>query len=479
MKRLFAIIVSTGVMFWALSAAAATKDLANGEVITLAVHPAAAPQPALKYHLLPTFLEQVPGNAAPLYMKAFLLMADSKASNGDWDTVVKWIGLPVDKLPRAEAHKMLERFSGTLHQVELASRRTECDWGLPLRDEQNVFAIVLPEVQWSRNAARLLALRARLEIAEQKYDDAIHTLGVGYTLARHVAEAPLLVNGMVGIANSSLMNSQLEALVQAPGAPNLYWAVAALGDPFIRFDKALEVEASIIYLVFPELRDVETANRTPEEWQAAVKRVVDRIRSLTAGDAPQSDIDTLLTAAGLVVAVPRAKKDLVVRGWSEKEVDAMPAGKALLLNILGTFIECRDATFKWTYVPYAEGNAGMRAVEQRLIEGKQPGDLTSIFFRALPRLLLPAESRVCFAQAKSQRQLAALRCVEAIRMHAAAHEGKLPRSLSEVAEAPLPVNPVTGKAFPYRVEGDVAVLVADNPGDPIANQKTYRIRIVK
>jgi len=298
-------------------------------------------------------------------------------------------------------------------------------------------------------------------------------------LARHVAEAPLLVNGMVGIANSSLMNSQLEALVQAPGAPNLYWAVAALGDPFIRFDKALEVEASIIYLVFPELRDVETANRTPEEWQAAVKRVVDRIRSLTAGDAPQSDIDTLLTAAGLVVAVPRAKKDLVVRGWSEKEVDAMPAGKALLLNILGTFIECRDATFKWTYVPYAEGNAGMRAVEQRLIEGKQPGDLTSIFFRALPRLFLPAESRVCFAQAKSQRQLAALRCVEAIRMHAAAHEGKLPRSLSEVAEAPLPVNPVTGKAFPYRVEGDVAVLVADNPGDPIANQKTYRIRIVK
>jgi hypothetical protein len=156
----------------------------------------------------------------------------------------------------------------------------------------------------------------------------------------------------------------------------------------------------------------------------------------------------------------------------------MPPGKLLLLDIAETYIECRDATFKWTYVRYAEGKAGLRAVERQWQAGKPPGDLTSIFFRALPRLLLPAESTVCLAQARSQRQLAALRCVEALRIYAAAHAGKLPPSLGEIPEVPIPVNPVTGKAFPYRIEGDVAVLVADAPGEARSAEKTYRIRIV-
>ncbi len=482
MKRLSALIVSTGVMFWALSALSAmaeTKDLSKGDIVNLAVHPAPAPRPALKYRLLPGFIDQVPGNAVPLYMKAFLLLANDKISDADWEKVPKWLALPVDKLPRDEVRKTLGRFSGVLHQVELASRRSECDWGLPLRDEPNVFAIMLPEMQWARNVARLLALRARLEIAEHQYDAAIHTLGIGYALARHVAQAPLLVTGMVGISISGMMNAQVESFVQEAKGPNLYWAITGLGDPFLSIARAFELEGAMIYLIFPELHDVETADRTPEAWHAAVKRVVERMRSLTAGDAPQSKTDALLTAAGLVVAVPRAKKDLVARGRSEKEVDAMPSGKVLLLNIAETYISSRDATFKWTYVPYAEGKDGLRAAEQKLQDSKMPGDMTSIFFRALPRLLLPVVSKVCFAQAKAQRQLGALRCVEALRMYATAHDGRLPQSLSQITDVPVPVNPLTGKAFPYHVEGDVAVLVADNPGELMVFQKEYRIRIVK
>ena len=40
------------------------------EVISVTIHPAAEPKPALKYHLLPTFLESTPGDAVPLYVKA-------------------------------------------------------------------------------------------------------------------------------------------------------------------------------------------------------------------------------------------------------------------------------------------------------------------------------------------------------------------------------------------------------------------------
>jgi hypothetical protein len=499
MKSFALRIASTAVLFGAfssLAAAAETKNVAKAEVATLVVHPAGEPRPALKYRLLPTFLEQVPGNAAPLYMKAFLLLADAKVSTTDWAAISKWSNLPTDKLPRSEAHKMLDRFSDILHQVELASRRTDCDWGLPLRDEPNVLGILLPDVQWARNAARLLALRTRLEIAEHRYDDAIHTLAIGYALARNVAEAPLLINGLVGISIGGLMNAQLETLLQSPGAPNLYWAIAALGDPFISFNKAIEVEASFVYLTFPDLRDVETADHTPAEWQAALDRFVAKFMPL-AGEAPaQFDAHHLFAAACLVAAVPGARKALVARGRSEKEVDAMPPAKVLLLHIAETFHEFRDESFKWTYVGYPEAAAGLRAAEwrlqvnQRLQAAKKPpgaspaavlaipGEPSSIVGLALPALLLPAESRVCLAQAKSQRQFAALRCVEAIRIYAAAHAGKLPPSLSEIKEVPIPVNPVTGKAFPYHIEGDISVLVADAPGEARSAEKTYRIRIV-
>ena len=42
------------------------------EVIAVTIHPVAEPKPALKYHLLPTFLESTPGDAVPLYAKALV-----------------------------------------------------------------------------------------------------------------------------------------------------------------------------------------------------------------------------------------------------------------------------------------------------------------------------------------------------------------------------------------------------------------------
>ena len=52
-----------------------------------------------------------------------------------------------------------------------------------------------------------------------------------------------------------------------------------------------------------------------------------------------------------------------------------------------------------------------------------------------------------------EQRIALLRHVEALRLHAAEHDGKLPVSLSEVA-VPLPDDPVIGKPFRYEVAGD-------------------------
>ena len=73
-------------------------------------------------------------------------------------------------------------------------------------------------------------------------------------------------------------------------------------------------------------------------------------------------------------------------------------------------------------------------------------------------------------------RVAALRAIEAIRMHAHAHDGKLPASLDEVKIVPVPHNPATGQPFAYRREGETAVLEGPMPRLPILGV-SYRIAV--
>jgi len=50
-------------------------------------------------------------------------------------------------------------------------------------------------------------------------------------------------------------------------------------------------------------------------------------------------------------------------------------------------------------------------------------------------------------QMRLDQRVAALRVVEAIRLHAASHDGKLPEELNQVTEVPVPDDPATGKPF--------------------------------
>jgi hypothetical protein len=57
-----------------------------------------------------------------------------------------------------------------------------------------------------------------------------------------------------------------------------------------------------------------------------------------------------------------------------------------------------------------------------------------------------------------ERKIDVLRVFEALRLYAAGHHGKLPETLANVTEAPIPKDPVTGKAFEYKLTGDRATL---------------------
>ena len=53
--------------------------------------------------------------------------------------------------------------------------------------------------------------------------------------------------------------------------------------------------------------------------------------------------------------------------------------------------------------------------------------------------------------------------IEAIRLYAAGHDGSLPPSLEAITEAPVPIDPATGKSFDYKVDGSTATLTAPAP----------------
>ena len=81
---------------------------------------------------------------------------------------------------------------------------------------------------------------------------------------------------------------------------------------------------------------------------------------------------------------------------------------------------------------------------------------------ALLEIFLASYRRVRRAQGRLEQRISLLRHVEALRMYAAEHDGKLPEKLADIA-LPLPVDPFTGKPFRYAKDGETAHLRGSPP----------------
>jgi hypothetical protein len=99
----------------------------------------------------------------------------------------------------------------------------------------------------------------RVEIAEQKLDKAIRTLETGLAFAEHVAKGPFFINALVGIAIANLMLEKVKVLITQPGAPNLYWALTTLPQPFVSLRNSFENEQVLVESMIPELTEAELA----------------------------------------------------------------------------------------------------------------------------------------------------------------------------------------------------------------------------
>src|SRR5262245_15531499 len=230
-----------------------------GDTITLSVAPAAEPRPALRYRLLPAPHERQPGNAAIFYYRALLAIKSLPAEHWkEFDQKSEaWLAGPIDKLPADEVRKLIGPMP-MFGELKKAVYREHCDWDLRVQDLRGMDTIylLLDDAQQCRNLARKLRLKARLEISEGHYDEALETLRMGYQLGHDVAETHLLINGLIGVAITTQMNGELTRLIGASDA-NYYWALAALPEPVISMRPAIEYEMHLPEQIFPFLKDPE------------------------------------------------------------------------------------------------------------------------------------------------------------------------------------------------------------------------------
>jgi hypothetical protein len=456
-------------------AAAAEAPPPQVEEIRLTVHPAAAAVPAMRYHFMPDLVDQVPGNAALLYLTAAQQMAATRGqpenapSNADSDKIDRWLAMPPRDLPRKEVEALLRRYSSALVQFRLASLRDHCDFDPPYRTEG--YRTLVPYLNDARALARLASLSARLKLATGDFNGAIADLSLPFVQAHHLDNQAFLVQLMVAQAIDQLALDQVQELIAREGSPNLYWALGDLPSPLLDFRSATRMDRAGAYFTIPQLKNARAGKLTAQEWRDALAIMSD-VRGDTGGlhaygtSRPESFMFALLA----VKQYPIAKQYLLDRKMPANEVEAMDAAQAIGLYQFSQFDHWTQEVDKGLTLPYWQGIGIIDSAERRAQQATRddPWSLVAVFG--------PIIKQTYTTVITAQRRVALWRTVEAVRAYAAAHDGKPPARLQDLTQTPAPRDPMTGKPFAYQVENDHVTIEA--PTIELAAPTPTGVRIV-
>jgi hypothetical protein len=392
-------------------------------VIRLTVRPMAAPKPALHYVLLPELMELTPGNPIPNYVKCLLDQDSSGAESLS---------------------------SSALRQADIAARMDKPDWQILLKVKTDGVGLLLPDLQKLRTLASGLKDRFHDEVVQRRFEDAFVTAKTLFAMSRHLGEHPTLIGDLVGIAIAFVAIGPLEEMLEQPGCPNLYWALTNLPCPLVSLERGVEGERVMIH---SELRLLDNTNPMSADQIKKLTTHIDKLLELDS--KPKKGVRGWLNERIKdEKIVQAARRRLVEYGIAEERVARFPADQVLLLDEKREYEVLRDEIMKLMTLPVWQAEK-MGVWGKPLPQGIEPN-------KPLFAFLLPAIHKVRFAQARLEQRVALLRHVEALRMYAAEHDGKLPAKLSDLP-VPVPDDPFTGKPFRYEVDGPTAHLRGSPP----------------
>jgi hypothetical protein len=445
----FAVIVA-----FALPCVADQTSSTPETLIRLTVSPASAPTPALRYLLLPELMEMNPGNPIQNYLKCFMEQQKFFFDKEAFERREKLLTLPLKELPTQE----LRDYGGyALKQADWAARLDTPDWQILLKMKTEGVSLLIPDVQQLRPLANALKLRFRAEVTMGRFDDALRTAKTIFAMSRHLALHPTYVGNLVGIAIAFVAIGPLEEMLEQPGCPNLYWALTNLPIPLVPIDKGTEGERVGILSEFRDLD--ESAPMSAEQLKTFITHMVKLLEEPGKPMKLQEWLDTQAKQKGTVSAAIRR---LVKHGLPEERLQRFPVEQVLLLDEKREYEVRRDELMKLMNLPIWQVQLLATDVEKAT---KPPAIFAEI--------LVAGVYAVRKSQARLDQRIALLRHIEALRLHAAQHDGALPATLSEIG-VPLPDDPYTGKPFRYEYTGTTAHL---RGSPPLADQNNAAFNV--
>lgn len=453
------------------------------EVRKIIVSPQAVPSPALRYVLLPPLKDLKTGNAVQDYYRCFSPDTIYHLRQPKFgESIYAWLQLPYDQaarkgLPPSQQQQRKKnkddeeevtpatreelgfiREWSFFDEIDLAARRTYAEWDYLDRMKEQGMGLLLPDLQGIREVGNIVLIRARLAVMDGDYEKAIHHLQTGMAMGQHLNQANILIYSLTGIGIIQSMLKTIEELIQMPNAPNLYWALTDLPQPLLDFRKAYAGDRLAIEYMLGDPRQFEERIFTKDEMQKLVQK---KLQPLLRSNGLNQNVDLSLI---ILKEYPRAKAWLIEKGRSASDIEAMTATQAVLLFAKARFQVLADDFAKHFHLPLSERIVHATAFSEKIKELRDQQDasycLGFFFYGYYPN--------VWFTAIDSDRNVALLRCVELLRHYAAGHGRKLPEKWDAVKDLPIPVDPVSGNRFSYRLDGDHAVITLDAiPGSPI------------
>lgn len=418
------------------------------------IYAAAEPDPSLRYRLWPAVVKQRPHDATPFISRALLMQ--HQAIHGDPESAadynegyVRFADTTIDELPRDEVRRFLDRYGeAALKELERAENRMGVSYDLGLNELSISEAVstLLPEVQEMRNLARLLQLRARLAIAEGRWDDAVDDLRLGLRLSEFAGQTcDFIVTRLVGMAIAGMMLGTIEEASRLPDSPNLYWALTTV--PASRlFDAtdAIEFELDFwgrLYEDSPPPDDPIGADASRREL---VRLFESYLGMLSLYPEPDAETQRLFLGLAVVMGSEPSREMLAeTPAWTDR-TDQLSAPEAVWRAGALRFQRTRDEKLKWLRMPAASYRKHSDA-------GRDPlptptwNDPIGVLAHMNSVAVHPARR----ASDHLRQRLHFLITIEAIRMDAGSR-GELHESLSDLAPVPAWDDPITGEPFEYQ-----------------------------
>lgn len=444
----------------------------SGTEIQVALTPAGAPDPLLRYRLWPAPETRRNASVDAIISRAIILTiqasnlesSNSDAGTTDRNEIQDWQTMPLAQLPIAKVKKYLSQYGFALNELKRGESLMRTDYELHLQDltTPELYGTLLPEMQQARQLSRVLALRARVAAAEHRWDDMIDDCRLGFRLADITGtRGHFLISRLVGQAIASVMQEVIEDAITQADPPNFYWALASVPAQHIyETQEAIEFEGSLVSRMIKTVGKLPDAPIGEELARSKLRELMESNTALSQTIQPLEAPTTMLLMDTLPIAVAEKSRQLLANTdqWKNRTEELSNSECVLRATVLEAQ-RTRDAWIAWSYLPdyLSEKYSDERDKLVNLNQDSLPGLAKMILMQ-----ILPAFDSVTVAELRGIQKHNLLQTLEALRMHAKL-TGELPKAIENLRPVPALPDPITQKDFAYTRSSPTTATIQRSP----------------